>query len=313
MKRLITLLVLLIIPVVVEAAGSYFNIANDTLYFPDGSFLSTAPKDGKSILNGAGPPAVSLVGNIGDFYLDTVNSVLYGPYAGVWGGGVSLKGLKGDTGASPFTLNGTSAVYTAGSVGIGASPPATAAALDVSSTTKGFLPPRMTTSQRDAISSPPAGLTVYNTTTNRLNFYNGSGWNAVALLQQDLLGQTAGAVNFNTGPYYFTGYVAPRAGTISSVDMRVSSTGTFRLLIKDPASRATLRSGQDVTVSTTGLVTISFPQVSILKGEVLGFYYTGLTTFISGVGTAYYGASDPPTTNSPNTLLSISAAVTSIN
>jgi hypothetical protein len=51
--------------------------------------------------------------------------------------------------------------------------------LDVSSTTKGFLPPRMTTAQRDAISSPPAGLVIYNTSTNVLNFYNGSAWGAV--------------------------------------------------------------------------------------------------------------------------------------
>lgn len=53
------------------------------------------------------------------------------------------------------------------------------AILEAVSTTKGFLPPRLTTTQRDAIASPPAGLTVYNTTTNKLNFYNGSAWEAV--------------------------------------------------------------------------------------------------------------------------------------
>jgi len=55
----------------------------------------------------------------------------------------------------------------------------TSAALEVRSTTKGFLPPRMTTTQRDAIASPAAGLVIYNTTTNVLNFYNGSAWGAV--------------------------------------------------------------------------------------------------------------------------------------
>lgn len=54
------------------------------------------------------------------------------------------------------------------------------AVLDVRSTTKGFLPPRMTTTQRDAIASPPAGLTVYNTTTNKLNQFNGTAWGEVA-------------------------------------------------------------------------------------------------------------------------------------
>lgn len=53
------------------------------------------------------------------------------------------------------------------------------AALEVTSTTKGMLPPRMTTAQRDAITSPPTGLTIYNTTTSALNTYNGTAWVAV--------------------------------------------------------------------------------------------------------------------------------------
>ncbi len=42
------------------------------------------------------------------------------------------------------------------------------AMLQINSTSRGFLPPRLTTTQRDAISSPATGLTVYNTTTNQL-------------------------------------------------------------------------------------------------------------------------------------------------
>jgi hypothetical protein len=69
-------------------------------------------------------------------------------------------------------------IDSAGNVGIGAAPNA-AAVLNVASTSKGFLPPRMTTAQRDAISTPPTGLMIYNTSTNVLNFYNGSAWGAV--------------------------------------------------------------------------------------------------------------------------------------
>lgn len=50
------------------------------------------------------------------------------------------------------------------------------ALLDVQSTSKGFLEPRMTQTQRDAISTPAAGLQIYNTDTNKLNYYNGSAW-----------------------------------------------------------------------------------------------------------------------------------------
>ena len=51
------------------------------------------------------------------------------------------------------------------------------ARLAVNSTTQGFLPPRMTTTQKNAIASPATGLMVYDTTTNKLCCYNGSTWN----------------------------------------------------------------------------------------------------------------------------------------
>jgi len=54
------------------------------------------------------------------------------------------------------------------------------AILDIKSTTKGMLPPRMSTLQRTAITTPAAGLLVFDTDTNSLWFYNGSAWNNIA-------------------------------------------------------------------------------------------------------------------------------------
>lgn len=51
---------------------------------------------------------------------------------------------------------------------------------EVKSTVKGALLPRMTTTQRNAISSPATGLEIYNTTTGRKEVYNGSYWQGVA-------------------------------------------------------------------------------------------------------------------------------------
>lgn len=48
--------------------------------------------------------------------------------------------------------------------------------LEVHSTTKGFLPPRMTQTQKLAISSPAQGLEVYDTTINSKSYYNGINW-----------------------------------------------------------------------------------------------------------------------------------------
>ena len=71
-------------------------------------------------------------------------------------------------------------VFSTGEVNIGSSTTrASASALfSITSTTQGFLPPRMTTTQRDAISSPAAGLLIYNTSTNKLNVYTTT-WEAV--------------------------------------------------------------------------------------------------------------------------------------
>lgn len=63
-----------------------------------------------------------------------------------------------------------------GQVGVGTTTPSSSAAVDVTSTTKGFLPPRMTTAQRNAIASPTKGLLIFNTTDNALNAYDGSSW-----------------------------------------------------------------------------------------------------------------------------------------
>ena len=52
------------------------------------------------------------------------------------------------------------------------------AQVTINSSTRGFLPPRMTTTQRNAIASPAAGLVVYDNTDNKHYGYNGTTWNA---------------------------------------------------------------------------------------------------------------------------------------
>ena len=94
----------------------------------------------------------------------------------------SLRLDKSDAAKFQIRYNNSQRVTidTAGNVGIGTSSIDADAILQLNSTTQGFLPPRMTTTQRNAIVAPvPAGLMIYNTTTNKLNFYNGTAWEAV--------------------------------------------------------------------------------------------------------------------------------------
>ena len=61
-------------------------------------------------------------------------------------------------------------------VGVGTNSPDISAALDVSSTDKGLLPPRLSTAQRNAMPNKTAGLLIYNTSVSCLEMYNGSAW-----------------------------------------------------------------------------------------------------------------------------------------
>lgn len=56
------------------------------------------------------------------------------------------------------------------------SDPDPSALFEVKTTEKGFLPPRMTTVQRDEIQNPAPGLQVFNTDSNCINYFNGITW-----------------------------------------------------------------------------------------------------------------------------------------
>ena len=103
-----------------------------------------------------------------------------------------------------------------GTVGVGTDTPNLTALIDITSTTKGFLGPRMTTAERDAISSPATGLQVYNTTTNAINFYNGSSWQALGVAGSGVTSLTAG-----TG---LDGGTITSSGTISIANDGVTAT-----------------------------------------------------------------------------------------
>lgn len=85
--------------------------------------------------------------------------------------------INGGTYSTPlFVLNATNS--NAG-IGTGTGNPEASAVLELKSTTKGLLLPRLTTAERDAISAPVAGLLVYNSSTNKLNVRVAAGWEAV--------------------------------------------------------------------------------------------------------------------------------------
>jgi hypothetical protein len=90
-------------------------------------------------------------------------------------------------------------------VGINTTTPDASAALDIASTTSGMLVPRMTTTQRTAISSPATGLLVFDSDLKVFYFYNGTAWtslgsnaSAIKYIGTSYLGQTSGAGSTGT-------------------------------------------------------------------------------------------------------------------
>lgn len=79
--------------------------------------------------------------------------------------------LNSAAGTELVTIQGS------GNVGIGTTSPGASNLLELASTTKGFVLPRMTKAQRDAIFTPVAGMAVYQTdNTPGLRVYNGTNW-----------------------------------------------------------------------------------------------------------------------------------------
>ncbi len=95
-----------------------------------------------------------------------------------------IKFFDGNVWVDTETLSGAPASGSGSATGVSINATGAAAdpsaMLDVSSTTQGFLPPRMTLVQRNAIASPAQGLMVYQTdNTKGLYVYDGSAWRAL--------------------------------------------------------------------------------------------------------------------------------------
>ena len=104
--------------------------------------------------------------------------------------------------------------------------------LEARSVTKGFLPPRMTSTQRDAISSPTTGLTVYQTTDNYLSLFNGVNWQNIVspnssgnIILNSITGSTLIGTTANTGTYKLDVRGLTRFSATTGTSLTVISSG----------------------------------------------------------------------------------------
>jgi len=135
---------------------------------------TSSPYNKLTVENSAGtsPPALGAQG--GHFSL---SNGTYGMLSGVTSGGNGwIQAQRTDSTATAYNLL---LQPSGGNVGIGTTSPNASAILDAQSTTKGLRFPNMTTTQKNAISSPAAGLVIFDTTLSKLCVYTGAAWQTI--------------------------------------------------------------------------------------------------------------------------------------
>lgn len=163
-------------------------------------------------------------------------------------------------------------------VGIGTNSPSAKAALDVSSTSKGFLPPRLTYSEKNAITSPPAGLLLWcsNCGTNgELQVYNGTEW----------VNMTGGTASFALPALASTTAAASIAGTTATSGGSVSNNGgsaiTARGVCWSTTTNPTIANSKTTESGTTGSFSSNLTGLSVSTTYYVRAYAT------NAIGTAY--------------------------
>jgi len=95
--------------------------------------------------------------------------------------------IENDVDNTPQAGGAILAISANGNIGVNTKDPNISAALEVSSTTKGFLPPRMTKAERDAIPTPIAGLMIWCSNCGVLGQAQiSNGWNWTNLSPSDI-------------------------------------------------------------------------------------------------------------------------------
>jgi hypothetical protein len=172
-------------------------------------------------------------------------------------GGNVLIGVTTDAGYK-LDVNGTARVQNKLSVG---TPTESSAVMEITSTTQGFLTPRMTATQKDAISTPAESLKVYNTTNSYEEIYDPYfGW--MPLAKHSAWERTNGFDYFNDG------MLADSFMTIGASGAGTGFNTGANILGLNKHGNGTLITGS----TSTGIIRFASSTVTIGGGRIRNVY-----------------------------------------
>ena len=160
-------------------------------------------------------------------------------------------------------------------IGIGTTKPDPSAVLDVNSSNKGLLMPRMSLQQRSAIQNPAVGLVVYQTDIlSGFYFFDGKDWKSISSGNElnstsgtdgdwTLVGNAASPGNFigttNGTPLEFRvnnvrfGYLSPSQTTLGNQALLSNTTGLYNLAVGEYALYANTTGSYNAALGSSAL------------------------------------------------------------
>jgi type VI protein secretion system component Hcp len=163
-------------------------------------------------------------------------------------------------------------------VGIGTNSPSGNAALDVSSVNKGIMLPRI--DDTSLVSSPSAGLMIYNKASNAPAFHNGTQWSTLATLNATTTAASTDSITYtisNAAAGFMNGVF--RAISIGSVASNPNSAGNQNL---GPSSFSDLVFVKPMDINSTNF------SKAVATGLLQGSMVIEFKVFTKGAVTPYY-------------------------
>lgn len=192
-------------------------------------------------------------------------------------------------------------------IGLGTILPNSSSVFDISSTTKGFLLPRMTSAQRNAIGAPADGLLIYNTGTTLFNYWDGTTWQAIdstATSEWLLDGNSNGVIKYigtNDAfdfPIYVNGAEVARYTVAGNFGVGITPLARIHIFGVDATSLVNQRlepvasvteDTTGSTINTSGAVTSTLQTIAIPTDSVVMIVSNVTARKTAGIGAGLVG------------------------